>query len=68
MYLKDAIPPVRPGVAAELPRPTASSANVALRMSQQRSRDTAIEFAIRRILHARGYRYRIHVRPVPGLR
>lgn len=37
-------------------------------MRRQRSRDTGTELALRRLLHARGLRYRVHVRPVPGLR
>ena len=32
-------------------------------MQAIRSRDTAIELAVRRIAHARGMRYRVHVRP-----
>lgn len=35
-------------------------------MSRVRSRDTAPELLIRRILHARGYRYRLHRRDLPG--
>jgi DNA mismatch endonuclease (patch repair protein) len=35
-------------------------------MSRIRSRDTAAELALRRILHRRGLRYRIHVRSLPG--
>lgn len=31
-------------------------------------RDTAAELTIRRLLHARGYRYRVDYRPIPGLR
>lgn len=49
-------------------QPFASSEPVARRMSAQRSHDTAPEMALRRTLHARGLRYRIHVRPLPGLR
>jgi DNA mismatch endonuclease (patch repair protein) len=37
-------------------------------MSRQRSRDTDTELALRRALHARGLRYRIHRRPLPGVR
>ncbi|MFJ1585954.1 very short patch repair endonuclease [Streptomyces sp. NPDC088197] len=36
-------------------------------MRRQASRDTTPEVAVRRLLHAAGYRYRLH-RPVPGLR
>lgn len=35
-------------------------------MSRQNSRDTAPEVAVRRLLHASGFRYRVNV-PVPGL-
>ncbi len=38
------------------------------RMSAQRSKDTGPELALRRALHARGLRYRVHVRTVVGLR
>lgn len=38
------------------------------RMSRQRSRDTDPERALRSSLHRRGLRYRLHRRPVPGLR
>jgi DNA mismatch endonuclease (patch repair protein) len=37
-------------------------------MSRQRSADTEIELRLRRILHRSGLRYRVHRRPVPGLR
>jgi DNA mismatch endonuclease (patch repair protein) len=35
-------------------------------MSRQGSRDTAPEVAVRRLLHAKGLRYRVNV-PVPGM-
>ena len=35
-------------------------------MARIRSVDTKPELAVRRALHARGYRYRIHVRELPG--
>ncbi|MEU7069618.1 very short patch repair endonuclease [Streptomyces narbonensis] len=38
------------------------------RMSRQRSRDTEVEMALRRILHASGLRYRVHRRPLKGVR
>lgn len=38
------------------------------RMSRQRRRDTDPERALRSSLHRRGLRYRLHRRPVPGLR
>jgi len=37
-------------------------------MSRQATRGTAIEFALRRELHRRGLRYRLHRRPIAGLR
>jgi DNA mismatch endonuclease (patch repair protein) len=37
-------------------------------MRANRSRDTAPELALRRELHGRGLRYRLHRRPVRGLR
>ncbi|WP_409184169.1 very short patch repair endonuclease [Amycolatopsis sp. VS8301801F10] len=41
---------------------------VSARMSRQKSRNTSIEMALRKILHAAGYRYRVHRRPVKGVR
>ncbi|MFE5709723.1 very short patch repair endonuclease [Streptomyces sp. NPDC056501] len=38
------------------------------RMSRQRSRDTDTEMALRRLLHASGLRYRVHRRPLKGVR
>lgn len=37
-------------------------------MAAQGTRDTAPEIALRRELHRRGLRYRVGVRPLPGLR
>lgn len=37
-------------------------------MQQQRSRDTGPELALRRMLHSRGLRYRLHREIVPGTR
>jgi len=37
-------------------------------MSGQRTRDTAVELAIRSALHRRGLRYRVHLKPLPGVR
>ncbi|WP_435246022.1 very short patch repair endonuclease [Streptomyces sp. NRRL F-5630] len=48
----------------DLPLP--SSVDVSRRMSRQRSRDTDPERAVRRLVHAAGFRYRLQVR-VPGL-
>ena len=39
-----------------------------VRMQRQRRRDTSIEVALRSRLHASGLRFRIHQRPLPGLR
>ena len=47
-------------------RPPARDAEIARRMSAQRSRDTEAELVIRRCLHRAGRRYRVHW-PVPGL-
>ncbi|RZQ61989.1 very short patch repair endonuclease [Amycolatopsis suaedae] len=37
-------------------------------MSRQRSRDTSTELAVRRELHRLGLRYRVHRRPLSGVR
>jgi DNA mismatch endonuclease (patch repair protein) len=37
-------------------------------MQMQRTRDTAPELAVRRLLHAAGLRYRVDRPPLPGLR
>lgn len=47
---------------------TASTPGVRRRMQVQRTRDTAPELAIRRLLHAQGLRYRVDEAPLPGLR
>jgi DNA mismatch endonuclease, patch repair protein len=47
-------------------RPPASSDVVRQRMKGQARSNTAPELAVRRLLYARGVRYRLHV-PVPGL-
>ncbi len=46
----------------------ASSPGVASRMRQQRSRNTRPELELRRLLHARGLRFRLHREVVPGTR
>ncbi|MCX5198390.1 very short patch repair endonuclease [Streptomyces sp. NBC_00249] len=46
----------------------ASSAARRRNMQAIRSRDTKPELVIRRLVHARGLRYRIATRPLPGLR
>ncbi|MFG2302183.1 very short patch repair endonuclease [Actinacidiphila glaucinigra] len=45
-----------------------STPKIRARMSSQRSRDTDIEIALRRTLHAAGLRYRVHRRPLKGVR
>ncbi len=35
-------------------------------MQAVKSKDTSIEMRVRRLLHARGYRYRLHERALPG--
>ncbi|CAJ1581855.1 very short patch repair endonuclease [[Mycobacterium] wendilense] len=49
-------------------RPPASSESVRARMSRQRRTGTEPELLVRRILHARGIRYRVDTAPEPGLR
>lgn len=51
-----------------LPPPLPASAAVSARFSRQASRDTGPELALRRELHRRGLRFRVHRRPLPGLR
>ncbi|MBB4687363.1 DNA mismatch endonuclease (patch repair protein) [Amycolatopsis jiangsuensis] len=41
---------------------------VRARMSKQKSRNTGIEVALRKVLHAAGLRYRVHRRPITGVR
>lgn len=48
--------------------PTPSSPQTRARMQRQRRGDTGPEMALRRTLHARGYRYRVDRPPVPDLR
>lgn len=49
-------------------RPVASSDLVRSQMSKQRTRDTHAELLVRKILHARGIRYRVDARPEPDYR
>lgn len=49
-------------------RPAARDAGVRARMSVQARRDTSPELALRSALHRRGLRFRVHRRPIPGLR
>ncbi|MEX2163370.1 MAG: DNA mismatch endonuclease Vsr [Sulfuricaulis sp.] len=37
-----------------------------VRMALIRSRDTTPEIAVRRVVHGMGYRYRLHIRELPG--
>ncbi|MFI2278303.1 very short patch repair endonuclease [Catenuloplanes sp. NPDC020197] len=48
------------------PRPVPSSPGVSGRMSRQKRRDTAPEVALRKLLHARGLRFRV-AWPIPGM-
>ena len=48
--------------------PPASSLQARRRMQSTRQRDTTPEIAIRRVLHARGFRYRVDRPVIPGLR
>ncbi len=47
---------------------TASRTGVLRRMGAERTRDTGPELAMRRLLHARGLRYRVDRAPLPALR
>jgi len=49
-------------------RPAASSASALARMRQQRRRDTKPEMALRRAVHALGFRYRVDVTVLPDIR
>ncbi|MGW6785754.1 MULTISPECIES: very short patch repair endonuclease [unclassified Streptomyces] len=46
----------------------ATTTTVRARMSRQKRRDTGVEIALRKALHAKGARYRVHRRPVKGVR
>ena len=48
------------------PPPSSPAASATMRAN--RPRDTAPELALRRELHRRGMRYRVHRQPFPGLR
>jgi DNA mismatch endonuclease, patch repair protein len=48
--------------------PTPSSATASARFRAQRERDTQPEMQLRRALHGRGFRYRLHQRPVDRFR
>lgn len=46
----------------------ASSEAIRRTMQGNRSRDTAPELELRRLLHAKGFRYRVNTRPLPSVR
>ncbi|MBE1465143.1 DNA mismatch endonuclease (patch repair protein) [Kibdelosporangium phytohabitans] len=48
--------------------PLETAPSVSKRMSKQKSRNTQVEVELRKALFAAGLRYRIHVRPIPGVR
>jgi DNA mismatch endonuclease (patch repair protein) len=54
--------------AADASSSYAGSPGIRRRMQQQRTRDTAPELAVRRLLHARGLRYRVDSPPLNGVR
>ena len=64
----------RPASSARVARPEgalqswASTPAVRGRMQRQRTRDTLPELAVRRILHAAGFRYRVDFPPLRGFR
>lgn len=62
----------RPASARRTPNPGgaswASSDAVRRRMQRQQTRDTSPELSVRRILHARGLRYRVDAAPLKTLR
>src|SRR5688500_13022290 len=45
---------------------TLTTAERSRRMSQVRSKDTKPEMAVRRLVYGLGFRYRLHVRSLPG--
>ncbi len=45
---------------------TLTSAQGSERMSRVRSKDTKPEMVVRRLVHRMGFRYRLHVRNLPG--
>lgn len=47
---------------------SASSPAVRQRMQQQKTRNTGVEIALRSELHRRGFRFRVHRRPLRGVR
>lgn len=53
---------------ARLPHVVETDARTSGRMSRQRARDTRPELDLRSHLHAQGFRYRVHRRPLPAIR
>ncbi|MEV4143207.1 very short patch repair endonuclease [Amycolatopsis sp. NPDC049691] len=49
-------------------KPLETTPQTRSRMSRQKSRNTQVEIALRKALHAAGLRYRVHRRPVQGVR
>ncbi|WP_436791632.1 very short patch repair endonuclease [Yinghuangia sp. YIM S10712] len=49
-------------------KPLESTPQTRARMSRQKSRNTQVELALRRALHAAGLRFRVHRRPIVGVR
>ncbi|WP_281240929.1 very short patch repair endonuclease [Actinopolyspora mzabensis] len=49
-------------------KPSPSSSEVSQRMRKQATRHTQVELKIRKNLHALGLRYRLHQRPIHGIR
>jgi DNA mismatch endonuclease, patch repair protein len=50
------------------PPPAATSASTLRSMQANRGRNTSVELSLRRALHAKGLRFRIHRQAIPGLR
>jgi DNA mismatch endonuclease (patch repair protein) len=62
--------PDQPSTDAMFGAPASWATSPATRRAMQanRRRDTAPEMAIRRLVHAAGFRYRVDARPLPGAR
>ena len=56
------------GKVVEMAERLETSQDVRRRMATQSTRDTEPELRLRRVLHGRGFRYRLHRRPVDGFR
>ena len=50
------------------PSPPASSRDALKRMKSQRQWDTKPEIQLRSLLHRMGFRYRVNIAPLPGMR